>query len=59
MNIKQLMLTLAAGFALSATAQTQGYMDGVEYFKVDQLDNAREILQRTFDAPETNRADAL
>lgn len=59
MNIKQLMLTLAAGFALSATAQNQGYMDGVEYFKVDQLDNAREILQRTIDSPETNRADAL
>lgn len=58
MNIKQLMLTLAAGFAFSASAQTQGYLDGVEYFKVDQPDNAQEILLRTINAPETNRAEA-
>ncbi len=59
MNFKHLLLTMAAGFALSASAQTQGYMDGIEYFKADQFDNAREILQRTIDAPETDRATAL
>lgn len=59
MNIKQLMLTLAAGFALSASAQTQGYKDGVEYYKIGQLENAQEILQRTIESPETNQAEAL
>lgn len=59
MNFKHLMLTLAAGCAFGVSAQTQGYMDGIEYFKADQLDNAREILQRTIDAPETDRATAL
>ena len=59
MNLKHLMLAMAAGFALNASAQTQGYMDGIEYFKADQFDNAREILSRTIDAPETDRATAL
>lgn len=59
MNLKHLMLAMAAGLALNASAQTQGYMDGIEYFKADQFDNAREILSRTIDAPETDRATAL
>lgn len=59
MNFKHLMLAMAAGLALSASAQTQGYKDGIEYFKADQFDNAREILSRTIDAPETDRATAL
>lgn len=59
MNLRNLWLTLAAGVALTASAQTQGYMDGIEYFKADQFDNAREILTRTLNSPETERATAL
>lgn len=59
MNLKSIMLSMAAATALFATAQNQGYKDGIDYFKADQLDNAKEILAKTLDAPETNRAEAL
>lgn len=40
---------------LSASAQ-QGYLDGIEYFKADQFDNAKEILERNLNAPSTDKA---
>ena len=43
MKFKLLMSLLVAG-ALSASAQ--GYKDGVEYFKADQFENAKELLER-------------
>jgi len=53
------MLSMAAATALFASAQNQGYQDGIDYFNADQLDNAKEILVKTLDAPETNRSEAL
>ena len=40
---------------LSASAQ-QGYLDGIEYFKADQFDNAKEILERNLNNPSTDKA---
>ena len=59
MNLKQIMLSLAAATAMFASAQNQGYQDGIEYFKADQFDNAKEILSNTLNAPGTDRAEAL
>ena len=59
MNFKSLMLALAASSALWASAQTQGYLDGIEYYKADQYANAQEILQRNLNNPETDRATSL
>lgn len=59
MNLKSIMLSLAAATALFASAQNQGYQDGIDYFKADQLDNAKEILTKTLDAAETDRSEAL
>ena len=36
----------------------QGYKDGVEYYKVNQYENANELLQRNLNNPETNKAQA-
>ncbi len=49
MKLKLLFSLLLAG-ALSASAQ--GYKDGVEYFKADQLENAKTLLERNL--PSTN-----
>ena len=43
----KLFLTLALAGGLLASAQTQGYKDGIEYYKAGQHDNARTILERT------------
>jgi tetratricopeptide (TPR) repeat protein len=40
--------------ALSASAQ-QGYLDGIEYFKADQFDNAKELLERNLNASTTDK----
>ena len=36
----------------------QGYKDGIEYYKVGQYDNAKELLLRNIDDPSTNKAEA-
>lgn len=59
MKLKHIMLSLLASTALLASAQHQGYQDGIEYFKADQFDNAKEILTNTLNDPSTNRAEAL
>ena len=43
----------------SLVANAQGYKDGIEYYKVDKLDNAKELLERNLNAPSTNKAEAL
>ncbi|MDE6468498.1 MAG: tetratricopeptide repeat protein, partial [Muribaculaceae bacterium] len=45
---------LAAG--LLASAQTQGYKDGIEYYKAGQYDNAKTILERTINDQATDQA---
>ena len=43
----------------SLVANAQGYMDGIEYYKVDKLDNAKELLERNLNSPQTNKAEAF
>ena len=47
---------LVLGASLSSMAQ--GYKDGIEYYKVDQLDNAKELLERNLNASSTNKSEA-
>ena len=50
---------LIAGTAIASLAQGQGYKDGIEYYKVDQLDNAKELLERNLNSPSTDKAEAF
>ena len=43
----------------SLVANAQGYKDGIEYYKVDKLDNAKELLERNLNSPQTNKAEAF
>ena len=40
-------------------ANAQGYKDGIEYYKVDKLDNAKELLERNLNAASTDKAEAF
>ena len=42
----------------SLMVNAQGYKDGIEYYKVDKLDNAKELLERNLNAPSTDKAEA-
>ena len=42
----------------SLIANAQGYKDGIEYYKVDKLDNAKELLERNLNSPSTDKAEA-
>ncbi|MBQ9556769.1 MAG: tetratricopeptide repeat protein [Muribaculaceae bacterium] len=42
----------------SLVANAQGYKDGIEYYKVDKLDNAKELLVRNLNNPSTDKAEA-
>ena len=42
----------------SLVANAQGYKDGIEYYKVDKLDNAKELLERNLNSPSTDKAEA-
>ena len=42
----------------SMVANAQGYKDGIEYYKVDKLDNAKELLERNLNAASTDKAEA-
>lgn len=55
MNLR-LLLSLCVAGAISAYAQ--GYKDGVEYYRADQFDNAKELLERNINDPSTNKAEA-
>ena len=46
---------LVAGTML-VSAQSQGYQDGVEYYKAGQYENAKTILLNTMSNPSTNQA---
>ncbi|MCM1067005.1 MAG: tetratricopeptide repeat protein [Muribaculaceae bacterium] len=52
----KLFLTLALAGGLLASAQTQGYKDGIEYYKAGQHDNARTILERTITDSNTDKS---
>jgi len=54
MKFKRLLPILFAAAAISASAQ--GYKDGIEYFKADQFDNAKELLLRNLNNADTDKA---
>ena len=54
MKIKFLIASLVLGASISSYAQ--GYKDGIEYYKIDQLDNAKELLNRNLNDASTNKA---
>ncbi len=43
----------------SLVANAQGYKDGIEYYKVDKLDNAKELLERNLNSASTDKAEAF
>ncbi len=59
MKLKSLILTVAAFSALCVSAQSQGHKDGIEYYKIDQLENAKEILTKNLPESGPDRAEAL
>lgn len=54
MKIKGIISLCMAGFALSGFAQT--HVDGEEYFKAGQYNNAYELLERSLSNPATDKA---
>lgn len=54
MKFKYLAAMLLAGTSLSLSAQ--GYKDGVEYYKAERFNNAKELLERNLNAPGTDKA---
>ncbi len=54
MKLKLIFTTCLAGVAMTAMAQT--HAEGVEYYKADQLNNAKELLLRNLDKPGTDKS---
>ena len=53
MKFKFLVSLMLLGGSLSALAQ--GYKDGIEYYKVNKLENAKELLERNFNNADTKK----
>ena len=59
MRLKFLLLSsLIFIGGMAATALGASYTDGIEYFKAGQPERAKIILERTFNDPATNKAEA-
>lgn len=56
MKLRNFIALCAVGAFLGASAQS--HVEGVEYYKADQLENARELLERNFNNPATDKAAA-
>ena len=56
MKFKFLVSLMLLGGSLSALAQ--GYKDGIEYYKVGQYDNAKELLMRNLNDASTDKSEA-
>ncbi len=54
MKFKTLLSFLLAGSAMVASAQS--HVEGMEYYKADQPENAKELLERNFNSPQTDKA---
>ena len=54
MKFKLIFSLCLAGASLTASAQ--GYKDGIEYYKADQFNNAKELLLRNLNNAETDKA---
>lgn len=55
MKSKILLSLLLSG---SITCFAQGYKDGIEYYKVSEYDNAKELLERNLNDASTNKSEA-
>lgn len=56
MKSKILLSLLLSG---SITCFAQGYKDGIEYYKVSEFDNAKELLERNLNDASTNKSEAF
>lgn len=56
MKFKSIFTIMLAGCALVASAQSQGYKDGIDYYKAGQYGNAQTILNKTINQPTTDKA---
>lgn len=54
MKFKGILTLCLAGFAMSAAAQT--HVEGAEYYKADQFDNAKELLLRSLNNAGTDKS---
>lgn len=54
MKFKSIAVAALAFVAFGANAQT--HVEGMEYYRADQLDNARELLLRSLDNPGTDKS---
>ncbi len=54
MKLKGIFTLFLAGAALTSTAQT--HVEGAEYFKADQFENAKDLLLRSLNNPGTDKA---
>lgn len=54
MKFKGILSLCLAGFAISASAQT--HVEGEEYYKADQFDNAKDLLTRSLNNSATDKA---
>lgn len=54
MKFKGILSLCLAGFALTATAQT--HVEGSEYYKADQFENAKDLLLRSLKNAQTDKA---
>ncbi|MDD7343341.1 MAG: tetratricopeptide repeat protein [Bacteroidales bacterium] len=57
MNIK-LLLASALVLGASVSSFAQGYKDGIEFYKIGQFDNAKELLERNLDNSSTDKSEA-
>lgn len=54
MKLKRILTFCLAGFSFCTMAQT--HIEGEEYYKADQLDNAYDLLLRSLDNSQSNKA---
>ena len=54
MKLKRIFAICLAGASFCAYAQT--HVEGEEYYKADQLENAKDLLQRSLNNPQTDKA---
>ena len=55
MKLKIFAILLLGG---SLVSNAQGYKDGIEYYKVGKLDNAKELLNKNLNDPQTVKSEA-
>ena len=48
------MLLACASFVINA----QGYKDGIDFYKIGKLDDAKELLEKNLNKPGTNMSEA-